>query len=446
MVEQYGFLASNRFAYRDDAMKRDAQHDVWRNWYIVSRTLFKWDSGSVFGEQRGTFDLRRLQDTEEHPGSLGGLRIGAQPGQKDDYDTTWLDEAVKAHAGSSTLLANIGETTGADRRGKIFASIRNDIRQANVYASTLPVEGLNLFRGGSLYRSGSGVMQGLQVHLSWSKDTSEPDNSIELQLDIDKIVLNQLEMIAPKSTLTLGRLDVGGLRVRLAQNNLAAAEGFFLGFLKNADFMLNALITLLPHVLTLLPYAVMAMVEEFKGGDKEKNALGEILKNDFSALDASVTFLRLQVRNMYDTKAGFLDDISIEQRGKDDKPERQGVSIQQNRFWSTDAPANLREKIAVIDREIRAAKSELVGTDHAQRMVRLEARKRELIDSASRKSLAHESNSNEINQLREILRELRELVIGKVAPDIVGKDADGVEFKLSDYRGKVVVLDFWGEW
>ena len=44
------------------------------------------------------------------------------------------------------------------------------------------------------------------------------------------------------------------------------------------------------------------------------------------------------------------------------------------------------------------------------------------------------------------LRELRDLAIGKVAPDIVGKDADGVEFKLSDYRGKVVVLDFWGEW
>ena len=23
---------------------------------------------------------------------------------------------------------------------------------------------------------------------------------------------------------------------------------------------------------------------------------------------------------------------------------------------------------------------------------------------------------------------------------------DGVKFKLSDYRGKVVVLDFWGDW
>ncbi len=33
-----------------------------------------------------------------------------------------------------------------------------------------------------------------------------------------------------------------------------------------------------------------------------------------------------------------------------------------------------------------------------------------------------------------------------LAPEIVGEDVDGVPFKLSDYRGKVVVLDFWGNW
>tara|TARA_R110002072_G_scaffold299287_3_gene474556 strand:+ start:15681 stop:16469 length:789 start_codon:yes stop_codon:yes gene_type:complete len=38
------------------------------------------------------------------------------------------------------------------------------------------------------------------------------------------------------------------------------------------------------------------------------------------------------------------------------------------------------------------------------------------------------------------------LQIGMVAPDIVGEDIDGVKFKLSDYRGKVVVIDFWGFW
>ncbi len=44
------------------------------------------------------------------------------------------------------------------------------------------------------------------------------------------------------------------------------------------------------------------------------------------------------------------------------------------------------------------------------------------------------------------LFELRHLQIGMVAPDIEGEDIDGVAFKLSDYRGKVVVLDFWGDW
>ena len=36
--------------------------------------------------------------------------------------------------------------------------------------------------------------------------------------------------------------------------------------------------------------------------------------------------------------------------------------------------------------------------------------------------------------------------VGDLAEDIVGTDMDGEEFKLSDYRGKVVVLDFWGDW
>ncbi len=35
---------------------------------------------------------------------------------------------------------------------------------------------------------------------------------------------------------------------------------------------------------------------------------------------------------------------------------------------------------------------------------------------------------------------------GDVAPEIAGLDINGVPFRLSDYRGKVVVLDFWGDW
>ena len=38
---------------------------------------------------------------------------------------------------------------------------------------------------------------------------------------------------------------------------------------------------------------------------------------------------------------------------------------------------------------------------------------------------------------------IRHLAVGKEAPDIEGPDQDGVRFKLSDYRGKVVLLYLW---
>jgi len=42
--------------------------------------------------------------------------------------------------------------------------------------------------------------------------------------------------------------------------------------------------------------------------------------------------------------------------------------------------------------------------------------------------------------------EILNLAIGKTAPEIASEDIDGKAMKLSDYRGKVVVLDFWGDW
>ena len=43
------------------------------------------------------------------------------------------------------------------------------------------------------------------------------------------------------------------------------------------------------------------------------------------------------------------------------------------------------------------------------------------------------------------LFDLRHLAVGKTAPEVEGQDQDGQKFKLSDYRGKVVLLDFWSQ-
>jgi hypothetical protein len=47
---------------------------------------------------------------------------------------------------------------------------------------------------------------------------------------------------------------------------------------------------------------------------------------------------------------------------------------------------------------------------------------------------------------KRALFEMRHLIIGQPVPDIEGEDLDGKHFKLSDYRGKVVMLYFWGDW
>jgi hypothetical protein len=44
------------------------------------------------------------------------------------------------------------------------------------------------------------------------------------------------------------------------------------------------------------------------------------------------------------------------------------------------------------------------------------------------------------------LFEIRNLAIGKTAPETSGEDGDGKKFQLADYRGKVVLLDFWAGW
>ena len=46
----------------------------------------------------------------------------------------------------------------------------------------------------------------------------------------------------------------------------------------------------------------------------------------------------------------------------------------------------------------------------------------------------------------DMLFSIQHLKVGKPAPNITGTDLDGVAFSLDDYRGKIVMLDFWGDW
>ena len=62
----------------------------------------------------------------------------------------------------------------------------------------------------------------------------------------------------------------------------------------------------------------------------------------------------------------------------------------------------------------------------------------ESADAPTKKQLA--------DQARDELSEMKVRGLGKPAPEIAGDDLDAKAFKLSDYKGKVVLLDFWGFW
>jgi thiol-disulfide isomerase/thioredoxin len=46
----------------------------------------------------------------------------------------------------------------------------------------------------------------------------------------------------------------------------------------------------------------------------------------------------------------------------------------------------------------------------------------------------------------ETLYFFEHLAIGAIAPATVGEDVDGAVFRLADYKGKVIMLRFWGNW
>ncbi|GEP45431.1 peroxiredoxin family protein [Brevifollis gellanilyticus] len=50
------------------------------------------------------------------------------------------------------------------------------------------------------------------------------------------------------------------------------------------------------------------------------------------------------------------------------------------------------------------------------------------------------------DQTSRTMFELQNLSVGSPCPDIEGKDVDGGAFKLADFKGKKVVLIFWGGW
>jgi hypothetical protein len=114
----------------------------------------------------------------------------------------------------------------------------------------------------------------------------------------------------------------------------------------------------------------------------------------------------------------------------------------------TELPAIMQNWDPATEKMARAMYgNEFLAEAKAADPAKLEDRATRLFQQAALKYGADKYLSTTVaDYVQHALFEMKHLSVGKPAPEIEGVDIDGSKFKLSDYRGKVVLLDFWGNW
>ena len=116
-----------------------------------------------------------------------------------------------------------------------------------------------------------------------------------------------------------------------------------------------------------------------------------------------------------------------------------------------DAEARLLQQLQA-QPELLARVMQYYGNDYGAHLTGLDAaslsRKREQVYETMLEAFPDERIRN--HTLRELAQRalfaIRHLSVGRPAPEIQGTDVFGEPLRLSDYRGQVVMLTFWGHW
>jgi thiol-disulfide isomerase/thioredoxin len=85
-------------------------------------------------------------------------------------------------------------------------------------------------------------------------------------------------------------------------------------------------------------------------------------------------------------------------------------------------------------------------TEHVAATPANEAKMKEAEQLFEQVAAKGKDGSREATEAKGFLLEIRNLQVGKIIPDLQSEDLDGKKVKLSDFRGKIVVLDVWATW
>jgi hypothetical protein len=198
--------------------------------------------------------------------------------------------------------------------------------------------------------------------------------------------------------------------------------------------------------------ARIAVVKQFKDNPQLAKSFAEDYGNDYAEelQKADPAKLEAEAEKLY-------ADV-IEQYLPDMKPASVAVLLQQL-FYTNDSEMLLRALYRRDKRhEVRGVAclvlaqvlmhtADHLATSDPQAAERMHKESEKLLEEAAAQyaDVKTAFDGTVGRKAKSELFDLRHLSVGKAAPEVTGVDQDGKPFKLSDYRGKVVLLDFWSE-
>jgi len=181
---------------------------------------------------------------------------------------------------------------------------------------------------------------------------------------------------------------------------------------------------------------VMKVLELVTGDLKEKGVdevIGWVIENGFSEEWARVGEVIWSVPENDKLMLKYVRALAF----YGEKKQLEGVIAKLPRGGQVHQEARFRLALAVAE----DAQRNLTLND-AERAVRNQEAK-EILEK-----LGKEKGLNEFVKkwVADLMYKVTHLVVGCEVPEIEGVDHEGEKFRLSEYRGKVVLLPFWGMW
>ncbi len=193
--------------------------------------------------------------------------------------------------------------------------------------------------------------------------------------------------------------------------------------------------------------ALVWVIRNNEGSPEAGKAIDWIIRDYLNDKKTTDSILPLLTYNLSDQG----DKLLRAAAAKIEDPERKA----QARYFLAQNLKNRSEavhQLQGLDEKTRKQVEQQRGKEYLDKIATADSAKllkeaEDLFDSLAKEKSDAKVFGQAIKELVESeLFEIRNLAIGKSAPEIEGEDIDGKTFKLSEYKGKVVVLDFWGHW